>query len=121
MYYELVTPDGCVASAGEFTDADAKAPAAGLIDRLATVIADRESEGLLGRERATWLPFGGAARAEAAALYGDELVSDSWAYASELLHNAFVALCDQTLLNGWAVHIGTNAATARAGCKTLSD
>lgn len=60
MFYELVTPDGAVGSAGEFTDADARAPAGGLIDRLATVIADREREGLRGPERAKWLPFGGA-------------------------------------------------------------
>jgi hypothetical protein len=55
MFYELVSPDGCVAAAGEFTDTDAKAPRNGLIDRLATVIAVRESEGLQGRERANGL------------------------------------------------------------------
>jgi hypothetical protein len=47
-------------------------------------------EGLDGRERAKWLPFGTAERAEAAAVYGDEVVSDSWVYASEFLHSAFV-------------------------------
>ena len=114
MFYELVSPDGSVASAGEFTDGDAKAPRGGLIDRLATLIAVRESEGLDGRERARWLPYGTAERAEAAAVYGDEVVSDSWAYASEFLHSTFVARRDLPLLNGWSVRVGLNPSTSGA-------
>ncbi|ORX11359.1 hypothetical protein AWC32_16700 [Mycobacterium xenopi] len=50
MYFGLVSPDGCVASAGEFTDADARAPRGGLINQLATLIAARESVGLDKRD-----------------------------------------------------------------------
>jgi len=60
MFYELVSPDGSLAVAGEFTDTDARAPRDGLIDRLATLVAVRESEGLRGRDRAKWLPLGTA-------------------------------------------------------------
>ncbi|ORA45731.1 hypothetical protein BST19_19705 [Mycobacterium bouchedurhonense] len=115
MRYELVAPDGSVAAGGAFTDADAKAPPGGLIDQLATLIASRESEGLDGRERAKWLPLGTAERAEAAAVYGDEIVSDSWAYASEYMHNAFVARRDLPLLNGWFIRIRIDPATPGAG------
>jgi hypothetical protein len=115
VFYELVSPDGSVASAGEFTDADAKAPRGGLIDRLATSIAVRESERLDGRERAKWLPLGAAERAEAAAVYGDEVVSDSWAYASEFLHSAFLARRDLPVLNGWSVRFRINASTSSSG------
>jgi hypothetical protein len=115
MFYELVSPEGSVAAAGEFTDRDARAPRNGLIDRLATLIAVRESEGLQGRDRAKWLPLGTAERADAAAVYGDEIVSDSWVYATEFLHGAFVARRRSLpVLHGWTIRISIDSSTAGA-------
>lgn len=57
MRYELVAPDGSVASAGDFTEADALAPDGGLIDQLANVIASRQRAGIDDREQAKWLPL----------------------------------------------------------------
>jgi hypothetical protein len=113
MAYELVAPDGSIVSAGVFTDADAKAPRGGLIERLATLIAAHESEDLGGRERVKWLPYG-PERDAAAGIYGDSVVSDSWLYALEGLHGAFVARRDLPVLNGWSVRIRTDAVSQAA-------
>ena len=42
---------------------------------------------------------------------GRSPASDSWAYASEFLHNALVARHDLPLLNGWSIRVGSNAST----------
>ena len=123
LRFALVSPDGPVAAQGGFTEADALAPRGGLIDQLANQIAAREREGLSEREGAKWLPFGTAERIRAAAVYGDDIVSDLWAYATDLLHNAFTSRRDTALLNGWSIQIteepsapGRALPAVEAGC-----
>ena len=105
MRFALITPEGVVAAQAGFTEADALAPRGGLIDQLANQIAAREREGLTERQAAKWLAFGTAERAQAAAVHGDDIVSDMWAYTTDLLHNAFMSCRDTALLNGWSIQI----------------
>ncbi|OHU47252.1 hypothetical protein BKG82_26725 [Mycobacteroides chelonae] len=111
MVYELISPEGSVASTGQFTHADARAPRGGLIDQLATLIAERECLGLDNRGRAKWLPIDAPERAAAVAVYGDEVVSDSWAYAADDLHTAFIARQDRPVMDRWSVRFQANASS----------